>query len=334
MNSSAITKQFDDQGYIVVEDVLDPETILDPIITEYENVLDNLCGDLYNEQEIKSTYDNLPFDERIIKIYNETGRPHAQYFDFSLPFSDVKPDTPFWCGPAVFNAFVSDKLLDVVENLIGGEITSNPVQHVRIKPPEDRLPKNEDGNPIIGATVWHQDHGVVTSDADETSMITVWFSLTDTPVESGPLFVVPGTHKGDLLTHCMNYDGNGSEFKAGRQIPMKLFAHENGVPLPMKRGSAVFMHKRTVHSSLPNISNRMRWSFDLRYNPTGQNTGRTAFPGFVARSRNNPQSELKDPAIWKKMWLDCREEMSKINQKGSDEIKFSRWEDGHPDCEA
>ena len=101
----------------------------------------------------------------------------------------------------------------MVENLIGGEITSNPVQHVRIKPPEDRLPKNEDGNPIIGATVWHQDHGVVTSDADETSMITVWFSLTDTPVESGPLFVVPGTHKGDLLTHCMNYDGNGSEFK-------------------------------------------------------------------------------------------------------------------------
>ena len=118
MNSSAITKQFDDLGYIVVEDVLDPETILDPIITEYENVLDDLCGDLYNEQEIKSTYDNLPFDERIIKIYNETGRPHAQYFDFSLPFSDVKPDTPFWCGPAVFNAFVSDKLLDVVENLL------------------------------------------------------------------------------------------------------------------------------------------------------------------------------------------------------------------------
>jgi len=105
MNSSAITKQFDDQGYIVVEDVLDPETILDPIITEYESVLDDLCGDLYNEQEIESTYDNLPFDERIIKIYNETGRPHAQYFDFSLPFSDVKPDTPFWCGPAVFNAF-------------------------------------------------------------------------------------------------------------------------------------------------------------------------------------------------------------------------------------
>jgi hypothetical protein len=334
MNTNTITEKFNAQGYVLVEDVLDPKKILDPVINEYEGVLDNLCDELYEEKEIESTYDDLPFDERIIKIYNETRRIHAQYFDFSLPFSDVKPDTPFWGGPAIFNTLVADKLLDVVENLIGGEITSNPVQHVRIKPPEHRLPKNEEGNPIIGATVWHQDHGVVTDEADETDMITVWFSLTDTPEEAGPLFVVPGTHKGDLLTHCNNYDGNGSVFKGGRQIPMKLFDHENGVPLPMKRGSAIFMHKRTVHSSLPNISNRMRWSFDLRYNPTGQSTGRSAFPGFIARSRNNPKSELRDPVLWKKMWLDCRKKMSQINQKGSDEIKFSRWEDGHPDCEA
>ena len=33
------------------------------------------------------------------------------------------------------------------------------------------------------------------------------------------------------------------------------------------------------------------------------------------------------------MWLECREKMSKINQDDSDDVKFSRWADGHPDCE-
>ena len=334
-NKQNIRENFETDGYVLVENVLDPHKVLDPIISEYENVLDDLCRELYKQKEIKSLHEDLEFDERIIQIYNETGRAHSQFFDFSLPFTDVKSNTPFWSGPAVFNALTDSKLLDIVEELIGGEITSNPVQHVRIKPPEDRLPKDENGFPIIGATIWHQDHGVVTEDADQTDMITVWFSLTDTPVEAGPLKVVPGTHKGDLLTHCTNYVGSEEQFRKLRQIPTKLFAQDLGVPLPMKRGSAIFMHKRTVHSSLPNISNRMRWSFDLRYNPTGQNTGRTMFPGFVARSRNYPESELRDPIVWRNMWLECREKMSRINQEGSDDInKFSRWSDGHPDCES
>ena len=96
---------------------------------------------MYEDGEIESEYKELPFDSRILKIYQETGRQHAQYFDFSLPFQDVKEDTPCWFGPAVFNAFVNENLLDVLEQLIGPEISSNPVQHVRIKPPEKYLPK-------------------------------------------------------------------------------------------------------------------------------------------------------------------------------------------------
>ena len=166
---------FKEQGFLAVEDVMDPETVLDPVINEYEGVLDRLAEKLFNDGEISSKYQDLPFDERVTQIYSETGRVHSQFFDFSLPFSGVTPDTPFWTGPAVFNAFTNEALLDAVESLIGPEIYSNPVQHVRIKPPENRLPKNDLGNPIIGATVWHQDHGVVTEEADDTNMLTVWF---------------------------------------------------------------------------------------------------------------------------------------------------------------
>lgn len=40
----------------------------------------------------------------------------------------------------------------------------------------------------------------------------------------------------------------------------------------------------------------------LRWHPTGQPNGRPAFPEFVARSRANPETELRDPVLWKQMW--------------------------------
>ena len=317
---------FNEQGYVVIEKVIDPTTVLDPVIDEYTQVLDFLANELYQSGQIVSEYSHLPFDQRFITICHETGQTHQQFFDFSLPKSGVKADTPFWAGPAVFHALTDSALLDAVESLIGSEIYSNPVQHVRIKPPEHLLPTNQFGNPILGATTWHQDQGVITPDANETEMITVWFSLEDVSIEQGPLKVVPKSHKPGLQIHCLNYTGNGpKQTVGGAQIPEKLFAAETVVPLPVKRGEVILMHKHTIHGSLPNLSDTIRWSFDLRYNPTGQATGRQVFPGFVARSRQNPGAELRDPDQWSQLWSQARTEMAQINQQGQTDFKFDRW---------
>ena len=325
-------EHFEDQGYVVVDDVIDPEKTLDPVIEEYGEVLDRLADELHERGEIPSRYEDLEFGDRYIRICIETGTVHSQYFDFSLPFRNVKPDTPFWAGPAVFRALTDDDLLDAVESLIGPEIYSNPVQHVRIKPPERHLPTNAHGNAILGATHWHQDHGVVTEEADETRMLTVWFSLEDTPMEKGPLHLVPGSHRSGLLPHCPNYMGNGPRSAGSTQIPEKLFEADRSLPLPVGPGAVIFMHKQTVHGSLSNVSDEVRWSFDLRYNPTHEPTGRTAFPGFVARSRANPETELRDPEAWHRSWLEARANMSMINQGGKTDIPFRRPQTEHPLC--
>ena len=316
-------EHFEDQGYLVVDGVLDPEEVLDPVIDEYAAVLDTLADELYEKGDISSRYEELPFGPRVTKISAESGSGIGG-FDFSLPFKDVTEETPFWAGPAVFNALTHETLLDVVESLIGPEIYSNPVQHVRIMPPEKYLPRNEKGQSIVGATPWHQDHGVVTEDADETNMLTVWFPLLDAPVEKGPLKLVPGSHKGDLLTHCTNPRG----------VPEKLFADRDAVVLPLQRGSALFFHKRMIHCSIPNVSEEIRWSFDLRYNPIGQPTGRGLFPGFVARSRSRPETELRDPVRWNQLWLEARTEMATRNDNGEDDPSAltRHWPEGHPDC--
>ena len=317
---------FEDQGYVVVPGVI-PHDVLDNVITEYEGVLDTLIDELYERGDISSRFEGLEFGERFIKLVIETGEVHKQYFDFSLPFANVQPDTPFWTGQAVLDAFTCDSLIDAVSSIIGPEVYSNPVQHVRIKPPESILPTNELGKPILGATQWHQDNGVVIEEADKTEMVTVWFSLQDAGMEQGPLKVVPGSHRPGLLTHCTNYRGKG-----GRQIPEKLFEVEETLPLPVKRGDVIFLHRHTVHGSLSNVSDQIRWSFDLRYNPIGQTTGREAFPGFVVRSAKHPEEELRDARVWTNLWRETRERMSKINQGGQKEIQFGRWKEGHLDC--
>jgi phytanoyl-CoA hydroxylase len=89
------------------------------------------------------------------------------------------------------------------------------------------------------------------------------------------------------------------------------------------------MTRYTPHASLPNLSESMRWSFDLRYNPIGQATGRDMFPGFVARSRSNPASELRDARAWAQLWYDTRARMAAPEYMDE---SFDRWDINHPAC--
>lgn len=326
MAGSLTTEQqatFDREGYLVLRRILDPARDLDPIITEFAGVLDRLAAELHAAGQISAAYADLPFSDRLTRVYAESGKVHAQYFDCSLPQGNVQPDTPFWTGPAVFALLRHPAILDAVESLIGPEIYANPVQHVRIKPPEHLTPVNpETGRVQLGAAPWHQDNGVVTEDADETEMITVWLPLTKATVENGCLVVQPRGHRDGILPHCpsdsLARNKNGG---AGLHIPDQyLGADDHLVSLPMAAGDVLLMHRRTPHASHSNHSDHVRWSFDLRYHPIGQPTGRDAFPGFVARSTAHAAAELHDPAAWTNLWLDARARLA----AGADP-RFNRW---------
>ena len=75
--------------------------------------------------------------------------------------------------------------------------------------------------------------------------------------------------------------------------------------VPVHKGGIVFMHRYMPHRSTPNYSDGVRWSMDLRYQPTGQPTGRPFHPDFVVRSRRNPESVLTDHAEWSRRWIEA-----------------------------
>ena len=182
-----------------------------------------------------------------------------------------------WHGAEGLRELNNPDILDVGESVIGREIHSNPVQHIRIKVPTNIYDVNNNlsekpkkaGFNLDGATIWHQDQGVGTEDVDETNMLTVWIPLRDTTQEMGCLKVIPGSHKNEeLLQYCTA----GTNHGAG--IPEKFFDADQMVPLPIDKGDLIVFNKKLVHGSLDNESDQVRISFDIRYNPIGEATGR------------------------------------------------------------
>lgn len=301
MLSAAQKRQFEEDGFLVVEQVLDRTRVLDPLMAEYAAVLDGLWREWIASGALDADDSDSSFQDRILRVY-AAGLDYFQPLDISLPPGAITEDTPFHAGPAVFNMMTDDRLLDLVESVIGPEITSNPIQHVRIKPPAVDL-RADEIRAHITATGWHQDRAVTLEEADETQMVTVWVAVTEATAENGCLQVIPGSHRGAMVPHCPNSGNVG--------IPAAAMAGRKSKPLPVGPGGVVLFHPLTIHGSLVNRSPDVRWSFDIRYNRTGDPTGRPMFPSFVSRSAARPESVLRDPVAWRRLWEEARAKLSR-----------------------
>ena len=320
LTTSDARTQLAEDGYVVVADVFDAETDFAPIYDEWNDILDGIARPLVAEGAVRSTYAGLPFTERLLALCGETGSSFHQPFDISLPQKDITPDTPLHVGPAVFDLLTHDRLLDVVEGFLGPELVSNPVQHVRMKPP-GRLLGPERARSYLAARVpLHQDLGVLLPEADSSTILSCWVAVTDADEENGCMQVLPGSHRLPLYDHCPTEPQTG--------IPEHLLTLDDAVALPMRAGSVLFFGQNLVHGSLDNTSeNSVRISMDLRYQPAGQPSGRPHFPSFLARSEAHPERVLRDPAVWAEMWYEARDALSR-----GEIPAFTRWHADAPFC--
>ena len=95
----------------------------------------------------------------------------------------------------------------------------------------------------------------------------------------------------------------------------------------------VILHQFVEHAALPNKTDMIRWSFDLRWNPTGHPSGRPAFPSFVARSRQKPESELRDHELWGELWHTAKDRIVSGDYSGQifNEDRWKKYVDA-PVC--
>ena len=156
------------------------------------------------------------------------------------------------------------------------------------------------------------------SEADDTTMVTVWMAVSDATKGNGCLQVIPRTASTGLLPHCA---------KTQTAIADDFLDESRAVPLPVQSGAIVVFHPLMPHASLNNMKEKFRWSFDVRYNRTGKPIGHGHFPEFIARNHHAPDTVLSDWRDWKDMWEKTRAQLS-----AQSHIPIVRWTSASPSC--
>lgn len=269
---------FRDEGVLVAEGILTEEDLA-PVIAEYTEWIDCKARSLAAEGKLTNLHAEQPFDRRLALLYAQT------------PEITGGLDIMFVRGAATFAFLKNEHLLDAVESLIGPEITCNPIQHIRAKPPSA---SSGTGTGFYNVP-WHQDAGVTWEEADASDIITCWMPMVDATIENGCMEIMPGAWKRGYLEH---------QAEGGTTIRPDLLPDIPPRAVPVHKGGIIFMHRYTPHRSTPNYSEQVRWSLDLRYQPSGTPTGRPFHPEFIARSRNHPESVLTSHAEWSRRWIE------------------------------
>lgn len=260
-------KHYDIQGFIVLENLLNEEDLAG-VRASMEKRVSEIAADLLEAGLISNTYEDSTFDKRLAHLF--AGLNDEAFLKYGRSWRDRLP--------GYYDLMANPKILDALESLIGPEIFSNPVYNTRPKVPKV----------AAGAVPWHQDKSYW-PDANANPVITVWIPLVDATLENGCLYVMPRTHKQKILSyHQESYSGTGF-FEIDDAHLAELLPEKEPVSLPIKAGSAILFNDRCIHKSTPNNSDRVRWSVDLRYQPTDQDSMPQHGAGFLARSDLYPE---------------------------------------------
>jgi hypothetical protein len=220
-----IGQQFLDKGYCVAEG-LDIETV-DTIRSRFAAVVSGVAQ--------SNEFGNVDNDADMVRLY-------AEQKDLWIAAVDQLPFLPELLGSC------SDPRLLALARQAGirfpGVSGGGVSLLVNIPADDERLYRQ------------HQDIAYIPGSLNG---ITIWVPLQDSPVELGPLEVVPGTHRIGLLLA----DGNPDVKKANLLQP---YPESDFVPIPILKGQCIVFSKFLVHRSGRNRSPNVRYSLQFRYN--------------------------------------------------------------------
>lgn len=145
--------------------------------------------------------------------------------------------------PAFWDLVESPLLLDVLGEVLGEPAAPATANHVWLKLP---------GSPEH-TTRPHRDSFYLPACPRHW---TAWIPLTDTPLDVGPLAVVPGSHRSAAWPQ--------TDAMAGIDLPEHVVWHTEAIT----PGDVVFFGAATIHCAWSNVSpTSARLSLDVRYEP-------------------------------------------------------------------
>jgi len=149
----------------------------------------------------------------------------------------------------------NSEILKIISAFIGNDIHTIHTMYIN-KPPDrgsgsSRHPPHQD--------LWYFPF------RPSNRIVASWSALEIINEKNGCLYVIPGSHKSNLLKHCYPSKG-GIVNKAYHQIKgFDINSVSNLIPLHMQPGDTVFFHPLLFHGSGPNYSNSFRRAISTHF---------------------------------------------------------------------
>lgn len=235
-------EQYHEDGFLMVRDFF-PRAQLQPVMDWIDELVDDLANHLYDAGKIQDKHEGEGFYTRLTCL--ERDYPGAAVL---IHIGGIlgQPLADLWANP---------RLLDLVEQILGPEIAGHPVWNLRSKTPL---------NPLV-TVPWHQDTAYLAEGAQSTLQPTAWIPLLDAKAENGTLQVLRGGHKPEnVFRHSL-------EKSRGHKASWYLYIDEADLPAgevvtcEMEFGSFLLLNQLIPHRSTKNLSDKIRWSVDLRW---------------------------------------------------------------------
>ena len=269
-----------EKGYVKVENVVPPRSIkLGRKVCA--GWVDRTVAGWVDEGLLKDGLEHLDLEHRLTVAWNDAGKPVYQ----RSPRRQI-------VSPELFQFMSEPKVIDIAEDLLGTpEVFMHGVFNLRPKLPDQRWTR----------TPWHQDSQYYPSIA-QVHTLSIWMPLMRVTPENSCLQVAEGYHRGDMyaITEDEETGFLGISKEERASIP--------GIPVEMEAGDALCFSQLTPHAALPNKSDAVRWSIDLRYQSIADAMvdeynveigGRDK--GFIARSEADPAS-VATWESWERQW--------------------------------
>ncbi len=266
---------YKEHDYVLVKGVIPDQTIhlMRNILSRW---IDDLIVKWYEEGLLNKTLHEVEFAKRLVEAWNLAGRPRYS----RSPRRDI-------VSPYMYEFFKTQAILDVASDLLEtSEVSVHGIFNARPKLPDQTWTN----------TPWHQDAQYY-RDAAKSHVVSMWMPLQKVDDTNSCLQVAPGFYKNKIVKE--DYLDETGFIGLTKEDAATL----DPLSIHMEVGDILCFNQFMPHRALPNNTDSVRWSLDLRYEPTAQATETGKQQGFIARSTEAPESETSYQD-WMKQWKD------------------------------
>jgi ectoine hydroxylase-related dioxygenase (phytanoyl-CoA dioxygenase family) len=195
-------------------------------------------------------------------------------------------DKPHFSDTKLFDWVLSDRVLDLVEPLLGPDFNLFST-HFICKPQGDgrRVP-------------WHEDSAYWKGMLDPMEAVTVWLAIDPSTIANGCMSVVPRSHITQQAGFSDYHAVDGEKAVFPTEIVRPQQRAEYSIPIELDPNQASLHDARLIHGSPPNTSSIRRCGFTMRFVPSHVRLAskwENQILLYPARGRDKAGNNLADP---------------------------------------